>query len=420
MASYETYQEAMKRAFDIKSDIHEDYTAASDTGNFLNGNAYMKLLNNNMDPEVLTKQVARSGPEGVKFLMNFLSKQCNRFKDSLQSIISISEQIDVLSATNKLFQVLMQVSNAAYGTIYYAKNNQFEVYHSNWRTHQMLDPQKIIASNIILKGDPVNILNFRTSEYFKDAQFSDYQTIEPTCILSEPFVGDGMKVVGIIELIGKREHNPVFTVEEEFLLKSFASLTTIVFSQVAIKNTADKKSSDIKTFLTKANAATGNAGAAGLTDMIISTARELVNADRCALFLLDKEKGELWSKIAQGSAEIRFPVTKGIAGYVVTRGEACSIVDGIVFSKLAYEDDRFNKDFDKRNNYRTKTILCVPMMDTRGEVIGAVQAINKQPDGYIFTSEDSSQLTSFAALGSPKFDISCFYVTKKRRNFVNE
>ncbi len=79
----------------------------------------------------------------------------------------------------------------------------------------------------------------------------------------------------------------------------------------------------------------------------MTKARNLLDADRCTLFLLDAERGELWSKVAEGSKEIRVPVTKGIAGHVVTTGELLNIKD-------AYQDSRFNPEIDKRTGYRTK------------------------------------------------------------------
>ena len=123
----------------------------------------------------------------------------------------------------------------------------------------------------------------------------------------------------------------------------------------------------------------------------MTTTKELVSADRCAIFLLDKATNELWSKAALGTGEIRFPANRGIAGYVVSTGEVCNIVD-------AYQDARFNREIDLRSGYRTKTILCVPMLSPEGEIIGAVQAINKIPDGFIFDDDDISQLVSFASL----------------------
>ena len=126
-----------------------------------------------------------------------------------------------------------------------------------------------------------------------------------------------------------------------------------------------------------------------LLPLILREAARVVEADRCSLFILDRERGELWSRVAQGTAnEIRIPVATGIGGAVATTGQVINIKD-------AYADDRFNRSFDVTNNYRTQSILCVPMRDARGEVTGVIQALNAK-DGA-FDSEDEELLL---ALGS--------------------
>jgi len=67
-----------------------------------------------------------------------------------------------------------------------------------------------------------------------------------------------------------------------------------------------------------------------LDDLLLLIAREtarVLGADRCTLFLLDEKRGELWSKVAMGEERIRLPKDKGIAGLVVTTGEALIIDD---------------------------------------------------------------------------------------------
>lgn len=115
-----------------------------------------------------------------------------------------------------------------------------------------------------------------------------------------------------------------------------------------------------------------------------------IQADRCTVFLYDKSKNELWSKVALGlgSKEIRFPADKGLAGHVVTTGETINIRD-------AYEDDRFNKEIDLQTGYRTKSILCMPIKNQKQEIVGAFQVLNKM-NGY-FTKEDEDLLV---AIGS--------------------
>ncbi len=121
-----------------------------------------------------------------------------------------------------------------------------------------------------------------------------------------------------------------------------------------------------------------------LLPLILTEASKVVHADRCSLFLLDRERNELWSKIAQGaSGEIRFPVGTGIAGAVAQSGEVLNLPD-------AYADPRFNRSFDLSSGYRTQSILCVPMRDASGEIVGVIQALNSKEGP--FDGEDEELL----------------------------
>ncbi len=131
-----------------------------------------------------------------------------------------------------------------------------------------------------------------------------------------------------------------------------------------------------------------------LLRVIAEETKNAIQADRCTVFLWDKDTDELWSKVALGldsSQEIRFPADKGLAGYVVKTGETVNIVD-------AYNDPRFNPEVDTKTGYRTKTILCMPIMNNNREIIGAFQVINKI-DG-IFTKNDEDLLIAIGGSAS--------------------
>ena len=130
-----------------------------------------------------------------------------------------------------------------------------------------------------------------------------------------------------------------------------------------------------------------------LLKVIAEETRIAIQADRCTVFLLDKEKNELWSKVALGieSSEIRFPADKGLAGYVVKTGEPLNIPD-------AYNDSRFNPDIDKKTGYHTKTILCMPIKNNNQEIIGAFQVLNKS--GGVFTKSDEDLLVAIGGSAS--------------------
>ncbi|MCB1139218.1 MAG: GAF domain-containing protein [Leptospiraceae bacterium] len=148
-----------------------------------------------------------------------------------------------------------------------------------------------------------------------------------------------------------------------------------------------------------------------LLGVIMNTVTEVMHADRSTLFLIDRERDELWSRVAQGSDEIRIRLTEGISGYVATTGQTVNIED-------AYEDERFSRDYDLRTGYRTRSILCVPIYDQSGEILGTIQVLNKL-DRNSFSKSDVELLAAFASLaGISLVNARAFDELKKARDFL--
>jgi len=130
----------------------------------------------------------------------------------------------------------------------------------------------------------------------------------------------------------------------------------------------------------------------GIDDFIkrlVHTASRLTDADRASLFVIDPVSGELWSKVAEGAGmkEIRVPAGVGVVGWVVKKGRMLNVPE-------AYDDERFNPEIDRRTGYHTRTILCAPVRNVDGKVLGAVQVINKNLGA--FTDDDEALLRAFA------------------------
>jgi adenylate cyclase len=66
----------------------------------------------------------------------------------------------------------------------------------------------------------------------------------------------------------------------------------------------------------------------------------------------------------------RFPMNRGIAGSVATAGVTINVPD-------AYQHPGFSKAMDKETGFRTKSILCMPIRNHKGDIIGVTQVINK-------------------------------------------
>ncbi|KAL6100848.1 pde11a [Pungitius sinensis] len=127
----------------------------------------------------------------------------------------------------------------------------------------------------------------------------------------------------------------------------------------------------------------------------------MVDADRCSLFLVEGagNKKTLVSKFFDvhagttvlpsiNSDEVQVPWGKGIIGYVAEHGETVNISD-------AYQDRRFSDEIDKLTGYKTKSLLCMPIHNSDGEIIGVAQAINKTSSGELFTEDDEKVLQMY-------------------------
>ena len=120
--------------------------------------------------------------------------------------------------------------------------------------------------------------------------------------------------------------------------------------------------------------------------------RELLNADRATIFVLDREAGKLRSRIAHTDASqpliIEIPVGSGIAGRVAATAEVQNIPD-------PYNHPDFNAKVDRETGYRTRSILCMPIFDRNKNVFAVAQLLNKNGDGP-FTAEDETAFRDFA------------------------
>lgn len=125
-----------------------------------------------------------------------------------------------------------------------------------------------------------------------------------------------------------------------------------------------------------------------LTDL----GRTLVNAERTSFWYRDRKSQSYWTLAASETGRIVVPQGQGIVGASIENSETILINN-------PYEDARFNPQVDKETGFVTKAILCMPVMNSSGEVIGAYQAINKLGDNENkgFDEQDKKRLALAAA-----------------------
>ena len=127
-----------------------------------------------------------------------------------------------------------------------------------------------------------------------------------------------------------------------------------------------------------------------------------LSADRGTIYLLDRGKGELFSKAAHlpELEEIRLRLGQGVAGHVANTGAVLNVPTTV-------NEERFYQGVDQRTGYRTESLLAAPMRDAAGDIIGVIQLLNKT-DGT-FSEEDERQLAHLAGQAAMAIEATTMY-----------
>ena len=134
---------------------------------------------------------------------------------------------------------------------------------------------------------------------------------------------------------------------------------------------------------------------------IVDVSVSICEADRGTLYLVDKSKNELWSKVLKGNEpkRITLKIGDGFAGWAAANKEIVNIKD-------ASTDSRFNSTFDKESGYVTKSVLCFPIKNKNDDVLGVMQLLNSK--NGVFSNLDENflyALSTNAALALQNADL---------------
>lgn len=120
--------------------------------------------------------------------------------------------------------------------------------------------------------------------------------------------------------------------------------------------------------------------------LISEYAKEVIEADRCSIFIYDASKHELWTTLADGIEKIVVDSDKGIIGYTLQEKKPLIVND-------PYAHEHFLSEVDKDTGYKTKNIITAPIFNSKREIIGIFELLNKAKG---FDSEDMKFMVFFA------------------------
>jgi sigma-B regulation protein RsbU (phosphoserine phosphatase) len=195
----------------------------------------------------------------------------------------------------------------------------------------------------------------------------------------------GDQLIGVLALYNHAE------VPEDLLLwwRLYAEMSTARLNNVLTAQEKDKRINQLSLLFEATRLLNSTLDLAELLELILKIARTEVKADRGTVFLVDQRRGELWSIAASGleHQELRIPFGKGVAGHVAATGKMVDTDD-------AYGLEFFDPAFDERSNYKTQSMLSLPIRHHSGEVVGVLQLLNAQ-SGH-FSAADVEFLTKLS------------------------
>jgi adenylate cyclase len=196
------------------------------------------------------------------------------------------------------------------------------------------------------------------------------------------------EIIGVSQALNKRKGR--FTRADHDLLTAMTEHSTLALQSMQTIERMQRLRAQEMEFLEVVSELTSEIDIRVLLRKVMSEATRMLNAERSTLFMNDEKTGELWSEVGEGlqSMQIRLPNHAGIAGAAFSSGRTINI-------PYAYSDLRFNPSFDKRTGFFTRSILCVPIVNQNGKVIGVTQVLNKR--GGPFNAEDEGRLKAFTA-----------------------
>ncbi|NEQ33467.1 MAG: GAF domain-containing protein [Leptolyngbya sp. SIO4C5] len=287
-----------------------------------------------------------------------------------------------------------QILAAERTTIFMVDNGKQELWSkiasgdSDQKLEIRVSMHKGIAGHVASTGEYLNIPDAYEDDRFDSSidRKTGYRTRNILCM---PVFSSRNNVVAVVQLLNKLGQQP-FDAQDEQNFREFASSIGVILESCNSFYIAARNQKGVSALLKAISSLEQSLDLEKTLQSVMAEARGLMQADRSTLWIVDDEKHELWSKVKtgdnRGMMELRQQADKGIVGYVASTGTQLNIPD-------AYEDPRFDPTADQKTGYKTRNILCMPVFDSSGQLIGVTQLINKHKGN--FTSLDEEFMRAF-------------------------
>ena len=312
-----------------------------------------------------------------------------------EMLLNISKTMAAFETLDEMLSKLVEITTmevmADRGTIFLNDKSTGELYsrvaQGNFKREIRILNDSGIAGYVFKTGEGTIVNDAYSDERFNkeiDVQ-TGYKTDSILCVPIRTVKGE---IIGVAQTLNKKKGN--FNDNDLRTLSSMTTQAAIALQGAQFIEEMQRNRIQEKEFVDIVSDITSEIDLGALLQKVMAEATRMLNSERSTLFLNDEKSSELFSQVGEGlgAFQIRFPNHLGIAGAVFTSGETINI-------PYAYADLRFNPATDKKTGYFTRSMICTPVINKSGKVIGVTQVLNKK--GGPFTEEDESRLKAFTA-----------------------
>lgn len=313
----------------------------------------------------------------------------------LQMLLDVSRQVAALDTLDAVLDTLITVAvketRAERGTLFLHDASTGELYSrvaQGIRTHEIRILDNAGIAGAVFHSGVGEIVSDAYGDERFNAEVDKETGFKTESILCAPVKNAKGEIIGVAQVLNKAEGE--FSDLDMAVLEGMTTQCAITLQSMQLVERMESTRKREIEFLNVVSDMTSELELTRLLQRVMSEATRMLDAERSTLFINDEKTNELFSHVGEGldSVEIRLPNHLGIAGAVFVSGETVNI-------PYAYADLRFNPGFDKQTGFFTRSILCVPVVNKAGKVIGVTQALNKR--GGPFSDEDESRLKAFTA-----------------------
>ncbi|OHT02203.1 3'5'-cyclic nucleotide phosphodiesterase family protein [Tritrichomonas foetus] len=318
-------------------------------------------------------------------------------REGLGALLEVVEIISSQLDTNKLTDVIMEkgrmLTNADRCSLFLVNEQRDRLITS---LHQGLDNcidipiNKGIAGKTVMEGRILNIADAYDTDFFDSSTDleSGYRT---RSILSVPIYNNRGKIIGVTEMVNKNDEKP-FTQWDQKLIQIFNVFCGISLENAQLYRESMDTAKQLRSFFDTAFSLVQSKSVQRVISDILQNAKNTIGADKASLFLTNDENNILSSFITDcEKMPPSIPMVSGIASLCAKNNESYIVND-------AYMHPHFNRAIDNVTEYKTKSILAVPILSSDGTVIGVTEILNKKHGDFL--KKDMKTLQAFSAFAS--------------------